>query len=60
MNPIICVIWMGMAAKNIIPEIPPDPFGYTFDIDKNGTVDINLTIPPTANPLNDFGVSSDQ
>src|SRR5882672_3452399 len=22
MNPIICVIWIGMAAKNIIPEIP--------------------------------------
>lgn len=49
-----------LVTKNIIPAIPPDPFGYTFEIEKNGTVDINLTIPPTANPLNDFSVSSDQ
>ncbi len=30
MNPIICVIWIGMAAKNIIPEIPFAVYAVIF------------------------------
>ncbi|HVU08522.1 MAG TPA: APC family permease [Verrucomicrobiae bacterium] len=30
MNPIICVIWIGMAAKNIIPEIPFSVYAILF------------------------------
>ena len=30
MNPIICVIWIGMAAKNIIPEIPFAVYAVLF------------------------------
>src|SRR3984957_15996499 len=30
MNPIICVIWIGMAAKNIIPEIPFAVYAVAF------------------------------
>jgi putrescine importer len=30
MNPIICVIWIGMAAKNIIPEIPFVAYAVLF------------------------------
>ena len=32
MNPIICVIWMGMAAKNIIPEIPFAAYAVAFTV----------------------------
>lgn len=31
-----------LVTKHIIPEIPPDPFGYTLIINKDGTVSINL------------------
>src|SRR5580700_9502531 len=32
MNPIICVIWMSMAAKNIIPAIPFWAYAVAFTI----------------------------
>ncbi len=36
--------------KNIIPSIPPDPFGYTFIIDsKNGVVSLDLATPSSTN-----------
>ena len=31
--------------KGIIPSIPEDPFGYTFIINKDGTVTLDLTVP---------------
>lgn len=34
-----------LITKNIIPSIPTDPFGYTFIINKDGTVSLSLTIP---------------
>jgi hypothetical protein len=40
-----------LVTKNIIPSIPPDPFGYTFIIDsKSGTVSIDLAAPPPVQP----------
>ena len=38
-----------LVAKKIIPEIPPDPFGYTFSIQSDGTVGIDQSKPPTSN-----------
>lgn len=36
--------------KNIIPSIPPDPFGYTFIIDnKNGVVSLDLAASSSTN-----------
>lgn len=35
-----------LVTKGIIPAIPTDPFGYTFIINKDGTVDIDLSAPP--------------
>lgn len=35
-----------LVVKHIIPEIPQDPFGYTFILNKDGTVDIDLTVVP--------------
>lgn len=38
-----------LVEKKIIPAIPEDPFGYTFIIDKNGTVSLDLSAPPPSN-----------
>jgi hypothetical protein len=35
-----------LVKKNIIPEIPQDPFGYPLVIAKDGTVSIDLTAAP--------------
>ena len=40
----------GLATKKIIPAIPPDPFGYTFAIQSDGTVGIDQSKPPVVNP----------
>ena len=39
-----------LVQKGIIPELPQDPFGYTFLINKDGTVGIDLTKPPVISP----------
>ncbi len=39
-----------LVAKNIIPAIPPDPFGYTFVIDgSTGVVSLDLAAPSSTN-----------
>jgi 1-deoxy-D-xylulose 5-phosphate reductoisomerase len=35
-----------LVQKGVIPEIPQDPFGYTFILNKDGTVGIDLDKPP--------------
>jgi hypothetical protein len=37
-----------LVTKNIIPAIPQDPFGYTFIIDKDGIVSLDLTVPSSS------------
>jgi len=37
-----------LVTKGIIPAIPADPFGSTFIINKDGTVTVDLTVPPPA------------
>jgi hypothetical protein len=38
-----------LVARGIIPEVPQDPFGYTFIFGKDGTAQIDLTKPPVVN-----------
>jgi hypothetical protein len=35
-----------LVARKIIPQLPQDPFGYSFIIDSKGQVSIDLTNPP--------------
>jgi hypothetical protein len=35
-----------LVQKKVIPQIPQDPFGYTFLLNKDGTVGIDLSKPP--------------
>ena len=36
----------ALVTKNIIPQIPPDPFGYTFILHSDGTAGIDLSKTP--------------
>jgi hypothetical protein len=35
-----------LVAQGVIPEIPPDPFGYGLKINEKGVVELDLTKPP--------------
>jgi len=37
-----------LVTKNIIPQIPQDPFGYSFIIEPDGTTTIDIAHPPAA------------
>lgn len=37
-----------LVQKKVIPALPQDPFGFTFTLEKDGTIGIDLTLLPTS------------